>query len=166
MAKRNESYSYVIVESYRSGLHGPIHIRPIEGQPIFVLQMDSSGSRITKKFKPKDFANSGRARCWISRSPRPISPPSDIKAYTAVCRSCEARICPRGWAHWRAHKRSDVLSSSYRRYDTAHNHQSCSLLQWLEFLDFMNRVVAQKRWTRSMSSSTISTRTSRRMTAG
>src|ERR1035437_4166845 len=36
MAKRNEPYFDVIVESYRpvstAGLHGPIHIRPIEGQ--------------------------------------------------------------------------------------------------------------------------------------
>jgi hypothetical protein len=36
MAKRNESYFDVIVESYRpvspAGLHGPIHIQPIEGQ--------------------------------------------------------------------------------------------------------------------------------------
>lgn len=36
MAKRNETYVYVVVESYRpsctAGLHGPIHIRPIEGQ--------------------------------------------------------------------------------------------------------------------------------------
>lgn len=38
MAKRNERYFDVIVESYRpastAGLHGPIHIRPIEGQPF------------------------------------------------------------------------------------------------------------------------------------
>jgi hypothetical protein len=38
MAKRNEPYIDVIVESYwpssTSGLHGPIHIRPIEGQPF------------------------------------------------------------------------------------------------------------------------------------
>lgn len=36
MGKRKESYFDVIVESYRPistvGLHGPIHIRPIEGQ--------------------------------------------------------------------------------------------------------------------------------------
>ena len=36
MAKRNEPYVYVIVESYypasTSGLHGPVHVRPIEGQ--------------------------------------------------------------------------------------------------------------------------------------
>jgi hypothetical protein len=36
MAKRNEPYFDVIVESYRpvstAGLHGPIHIRPIEGK--------------------------------------------------------------------------------------------------------------------------------------
>lgn len=36
MAKKNEPYRYVIVESYyphnTSGLHGPIHIRPIAGQ--------------------------------------------------------------------------------------------------------------------------------------
>jgi hypothetical protein len=38
MAKRNEPYVYVIVESYypanTAGLHGPIHVRPIEGQPF------------------------------------------------------------------------------------------------------------------------------------
>jgi hypothetical protein len=38
MAKRNEPYRDVIVESYypssTAGLHGPIHIRPIEGQPF------------------------------------------------------------------------------------------------------------------------------------
>jgi hypothetical protein len=38
MAKRNERYFDVIVESYEShstaGLHGPVHIRPIEGQPF------------------------------------------------------------------------------------------------------------------------------------
>jgi hypothetical protein len=36
MAKRNELYRYLIVESYypssTAGLHGPIHIRPIAGQ--------------------------------------------------------------------------------------------------------------------------------------
>jgi hypothetical protein len=38
MAKRDEPYVSVIVESYRphstAGRHGPIHIRPIEGQPF------------------------------------------------------------------------------------------------------------------------------------
>jgi len=38
MAKRNEPYQFVIVESYypssTAGLHGPIHIRPIPGQPF------------------------------------------------------------------------------------------------------------------------------------
>jgi hypothetical protein len=38
MAKRNERYFDVIVESYEphstAGLHGPVHIRPIEGQPF------------------------------------------------------------------------------------------------------------------------------------
>ena len=38
MAKRDEPYVNVIVESYRptvlTGLRGPIHIRPIEGQPF------------------------------------------------------------------------------------------------------------------------------------
>lgn len=38
MAKRNEPYRYCIVESYypvsTAGLHGPIHIRPISGQPF------------------------------------------------------------------------------------------------------------------------------------
>lgn len=38
MAKRNERYKDCIVESYypvsTSGLHGPVHIRPIEGQPF------------------------------------------------------------------------------------------------------------------------------------
>jgi hypothetical protein len=38
MARRDEPYVYVIVESYfpasTSGLHGPIHIRPIKGQPF------------------------------------------------------------------------------------------------------------------------------------
>jgi hypothetical protein len=38
MAKPNEPYRYVIVESYypasTSGLHGPIHIRPIAEQPF------------------------------------------------------------------------------------------------------------------------------------
>jgi hypothetical protein len=38
MAKRDEPYVYVIVESYypasTAGLHGPVHIRPVEGQPF------------------------------------------------------------------------------------------------------------------------------------
>uniref|UniRef100_E6VIN3 Uncharacterized protein n=1 Tax=Rhodopseudomonas palustris (strain DX-1) TaxID=652103 RepID=E6VIN3_RHOPX len=38
MARKNEPYRYCIVESYcparTSGLHGPVHIRPIEGQPF------------------------------------------------------------------------------------------------------------------------------------
>lgn len=38
MAKRNQSYRYCIVESYypacTAGLHGPVHIRPIAGQPF------------------------------------------------------------------------------------------------------------------------------------
>ena len=36
MAKANESYQFILVESYipvrSSGLHGKIHIRPIDGQ--------------------------------------------------------------------------------------------------------------------------------------
>ncbi|MBI1425585.1 MAG: hypothetical protein GC149_19290 [Gammaproteobacteria bacterium] len=36
MAKPSEPYQYVVVESYlpnrRSGLHGPVHIRPVAGQ--------------------------------------------------------------------------------------------------------------------------------------
>lgn len=36
MAKRKEPYQYVIVESYEpastAGLHGSVHIRPIDGQ--------------------------------------------------------------------------------------------------------------------------------------
>ncbi|WP_201860148.1 hypothetical protein [Microvirga soli] len=38
MAKKDEPYRLVIVESYRpsqtSGLHGPIHIRPVAGQGL------------------------------------------------------------------------------------------------------------------------------------
>jgi hypothetical protein len=38
MAKRNEPYQYCVVESYyptdTSGLHGPVHIRPVAGQPF------------------------------------------------------------------------------------------------------------------------------------
>ena len=38
MAKRNEPYRSCIVESYyplsTAGLHGPVHIRPIAGQPF------------------------------------------------------------------------------------------------------------------------------------
>ena len=38
MAKRDEPYVYVVVESYypasTAGLHGPIHVRPVEGQPF------------------------------------------------------------------------------------------------------------------------------------
>lgn len=38
MAKSNEPYRYVEVESYRtgptSGLHGPVHIRPCKGQGL------------------------------------------------------------------------------------------------------------------------------------
>jgi hypothetical protein len=49
MAKPNEPYVYIIVESYRplstSGLHGPIHIRPAPDQ-IFPqnLQVECSKS--------------------------------------------------------------------------------------------------------------------------
>jgi hypothetical protein len=36
MAKPNEQYQWILVESYRpastSGLHGPVHIRPCAGQ--------------------------------------------------------------------------------------------------------------------------------------
>lgn len=36
MAKRNEPYRYCVVESFypdnTSGLHGPIHIRPVPGE--------------------------------------------------------------------------------------------------------------------------------------
>ena len=36
MAKRNESYHYITVESYiptnTAGLHGPVHIRPVLGE--------------------------------------------------------------------------------------------------------------------------------------
>ncbi|TKW60772.1 MAG: hypothetical protein DI628_07725 [Blastochloris viridis] len=38
MAKSNETYSTVIVESYKpqntSGLHGEVHIRPVAGQDL------------------------------------------------------------------------------------------------------------------------------------
>jgi hypothetical protein len=38
MAKKNEPYAWVIVESFRpgstSGLHGDVHIRPVEGQGL------------------------------------------------------------------------------------------------------------------------------------
>lgn len=41
--KLKEGYSYVIVESYypkkTSGLHGPIHIRPVPGQDPFLPDM-------------------------------------------------------------------------------------------------------------------------------
>jgi hypothetical protein len=36
MAKKDEPYAWIVVESFyptnTSGLHGPVHIRPIEGQ--------------------------------------------------------------------------------------------------------------------------------------
>ena len=36
MAKPNETYHYIIVESYEpistAGLHGPVHVRPVAGQ--------------------------------------------------------------------------------------------------------------------------------------
>jgi hypothetical protein len=40
MAKRNEPYRYCIVRSYyppsTAGLHGPVHVRPIVGQPFAI----------------------------------------------------------------------------------------------------------------------------------
>jgi hypothetical protein len=38
MARKNESYSWVVVESFRpsstAGLHGDIHVRPVPGQGL------------------------------------------------------------------------------------------------------------------------------------
>lgn len=38
MALRKSKYHYIIVESYfpssTAGLHGPIHVRPVKGQPV------------------------------------------------------------------------------------------------------------------------------------
>lgn len=47
MAKHDESYRQVLVESYRpastAGLHGPIHIRPVAGQGLSTeLQVECS----------------------------------------------------------------------------------------------------------------------------
>jgi hypothetical protein len=56
MAKRNERYFDVIVESYEphstAGLHGPVHIRPIEGQPFPThLRVECSKDLVdTKKY--------------------------------------------------------------------------------------------------------------------
>lgn len=73
MAKPQESYHYIIVESYRpsatSGLHGPVHIRPIAGQ-LFLpsLQVECAkelsenypvGTRFKLKVKLTDRDGSG-----------------------------------------------------------------------------------------------------------
>jgi len=47
MAKKDEPYQYILVESYRpaktSGLHGEIHIRPLAGQGLSIeLQVECS----------------------------------------------------------------------------------------------------------------------------
>ena len=49
---KKEGYTYIIVESYlprnMSGLHGPVHIRPIKGQEPF---MDTYHVECSKKLK-------------------------------------------------------------------------------------------------------------------
>lgn len=49
MAKHGEPYRHVVVESYAphstAGLHGPVHIRPVEGQGLPVtLQVECAKS--------------------------------------------------------------------------------------------------------------------------
>lgn len=53
---KNEKYNYIIVESYKpkctSGLHGEIHIKPIEGQKPFTEDMHVECSKVLSKDYP------------------------------------------------------------------------------------------------------------------
>lgn len=55
MAKPFERYQMVVVESYRasstSGLHGDIHIRPVEGQGFDGLHVECSKS-LSRNYAP------------------------------------------------------------------------------------------------------------------
>lgn len=57
MAKPNEPFSYCVVESYypdnTSGLHGPVHIRPVPGQefPTY-LRVECSKDLMNPRIHP------------------------------------------------------------------------------------------------------------------
>lgn len=55
MANPNEPYIEVVVESYTpsstAGLHGPVHIRPVRGQPGSKKLSDTSIYPLGTKFK-------------------------------------------------------------------------------------------------------------------
>lgn len=54
MAKPDESYRMIVVESYypasTSGLHGKVHIRPIEGQGIPTAMHVECSKALTKNY--------------------------------------------------------------------------------------------------------------------
>jgi hypothetical protein len=55
MARKNEPYSWIIVESFRpantSGLHGDVHIRPIEGQGLDTDMFVECAKSLSRDYK-------------------------------------------------------------------------------------------------------------------
>jgi hypothetical protein len=69
MAKYDESYQFLIVESFRpkdsAGLHGDVHIRPVKGQGFSVAMRVECSKRLSR-----DYPVGTKFRLWTKLTDR------------------------------------------------------------------------------------------------